>query len=105
VQDNSRTSIRVRQKTKLRLDRHGRKNQSYDELLNELMDKIEYPDDPITPGQIKLLEERFGVEIPPGMTKNCASFAISTAIRVKNQAVSTAIAARKQLKPLTDVEK
>jgi hypothetical protein len=89
--DNPRTSIRVRQGTKLRLDRHGRKNQSYDELLNMLLDWIEYPDNPATSRQVELLKT-FGVEVPPGLTKQCASFAISAAI-----------AARKQPKPLTGV--
>jgi len=82
---NMSTSIRVRPETKLRLDRHGRKNQSYDGLLNELMDRIEYPSDPATPKQVELLKT-FGVEIPPGLTKQCASFAISAIIAAKKQA-------------------
>jgi hypothetical protein len=76
------TSIRVRPETKARLDRHGRKNQSYDQLLNEIMDRIEYPNDPATPRQVELLKT-FGVEVPPGLTKQCASFGISAVIALK----------------------
>jgi hypothetical protein len=76
------TSIRVRPETKARLDRFGRKNQSYDQLLNELMDRIEYPSDPATPKQVELLKS-FGIEVPPGLTKQCASFAIGAIIAVK----------------------
>ncbi|MEM3594688.1 MAG: hypothetical protein QXS27_08145 [Candidatus Jordarchaeaceae archaeon] len=78
------TSIRVKEATKQRLDKFGRKNQSYDQLLNELMDRIEYPSDPATPKQIELLRE-LGVEVPPGLTKGQASFAIGAIIAIRRR--------------------
>ncbi|MBC7219128.1 MAG: hypothetical protein H5T49_03220 [Hadesarchaea archaeon] len=78
------TSIRVRPETKARLDRFGRKNQSYDQLLNELMDRIEYPDDPATPKQVELLKS-LRVEVPPGLTKRCASLVIGAIIATRKQ--------------------
>lgn len=35
------TSIRVRRETKERLEKHGRMNESFDELINRILDEVE----------------------------------------------------------------
>jgi len=35
------TTISIKKKTKNRLEKHGRKGQTWDELINEMLDEIE----------------------------------------------------------------
>ena len=40
MQDERRTNIQVKVSTRARLAEFGRKNQTYDDIINELIDKV-----------------------------------------------------------------
>ena len=44
IVDDRQTTIKLKQSTRDRLQVHGRKDQSYDDLVNEILDKIEEGD-------------------------------------------------------------
>lgn len=39
--DSMTTTISISKKTKTRLDQHGSKNDSYDDVVNKILDKVE----------------------------------------------------------------
>jgi len=43
-QTSKTTTIKLRVKTRQRLAKHGAKDQTYDDLINDLLDKTDYGD-------------------------------------------------------------
>ena len=44
IEDAKFTTIKLKTNTRNRLAKHGKKDQSYDELVNVILDKIEFGD-------------------------------------------------------------